>query len=276
MYKMNKITIILVLFIYFPFSILLAQETEEKPKLKLAFQNKLGTELLSQYSKNEDIDSYRKTPFVIGFYGKYKKFEADVDFFFTYLNGDFRYELLHHLWVGVSAGMCSHTIEIERSYLDSYYSYNYTEGDVKYYKYTVNVDYGLIFLKRFDLRAGVSLGSLNSNSCNIKDYINSYNYSTNKKARKTDSYQLDPTLIYGAQIALTMLPNPNKDRRFPVAPFFSLSFMGNSISNISRAVKIEEWVPGNVVYSETASQSSLDYDIFSFKGQAGIRWYFNY
>ncbi len=277
MCNMNKIILAVALFIFFPFSILLAQDMVEKPKLKLAFQNKLGTEVLEQMSSTEDIYSNRKTPLLFGIYANYNKYEAEVDFFFNVLNCDFRYNIYRNFWVGISAGVSKHSLEMDEMYSDYYYD-DYYDEDINYFKYTISAGYGKAFFRRLDLRANLSLGSLNSNKLEVSDYIStsSYYYSTNKKARVTETYQLNPSLIYGADISIALLPNPKKDRHYPVSPFFTLSFMGNSSSNTNRAVKVEEWVPGNVVYSETSGQSSLNYDIFSFKGCAGIRWFFNY
>ncbi len=271
---MNKTFIFIALFILQ--SILLPAQDIEKPILTWGIQAKLGTETVSHISSNEEIFTYRKMPLLFGAFAKYKKFETDIDFSLWYFNGNLRYQLFPNIWLGAAAGVSKHTIEIDHSSSGDSYSYVYTEGDVNYYKYTFNIGYGKVFFNRLDFRADVSLGSLNSNTGYASDEIYSYYYSTNKRARKNDTYKLNPSFIYGTEISLALLPNPNRHRRFPVAPFFTLSFMGKGTSNITRTVNIEEWIPGNIVYSETSDQSSINYDLFSFKGQAGIRWYFNH
>ncbi len=266
---------LLVVLICFVHALTHAQEEPEKNHLQWAIHAKLGTETISHISNNEDIFAYRKMPLLFGGIAKYQKLETDIDFSLWYFSTRINYQLLPYIFIGTAASFSKNNIEIDRTDYNYTGSFIFTEGEVNYQKYTFNIGYNKVFFRRLDLRAYISLGSLSSNTSRASGYIDT-NYSTNKVAQKNDTYKLNPSFIYGAEISLFLLPDPIRHCRFPVCPFFTLSFMGRESTNLNRTISIEEWVPGNIVYFENSEKSKIDYDVFSFKGQVGIRWYLHY
>ncbi len=252
------------------------EETINRETIQWGFQATFGFDGISQEANNDYIYTHRRNPLLLGVFAQCKKAELNINAGFSYIGAGLGYRIYKNIAVvaGISTGM--HNINIERDGID--YRYSYVEGDVAVTQYHMGVAYNTTFFQRLKLKATAKAGGINSNETLAISHIDNYThyYNANKRALKTDSYRLSPSVVYGGDIYLELLPKLSKNRMRPLVPFFNLSIMGNTNSNTSRTVTVEEWIPGNVVYKETAAQSNMTYDLVSMQVQVGLKWFLKY
>ncbi|MFV0590685.1 MAG: hypothetical protein ACK5M7_04820 [Draconibacterium sp.] len=276
---MNKQFLTLIATIFFTgiAGIGMAQQSSENSdakQLRWGFQLSEGFDGLSQSAVTDFIETNRRSVMLLGAFFEYDKTEFTVNAGYKYVGGELKYKFYRNWAVVAGGSFGEHWLDIER---DSYgYYYGYTDGVVGVSQYFLGIGYHNTFWQRLKLQGNAKIGSVHTNKATASGIISSYEYyyDTNKKALKTDVYQLSPSFSYGGNIFLELLPRPWKNRKTPLVPFFDLSVMGNNNSNTKREVTIEEWVPGNIAYHEKSGK--MNYDLVNVQLQFGVKWYMKF
>ncbi len=255
-----------------------AQENEEtsRGKLRWGVQASPGTDELHQEAGADYIWTSRKSVGPLGIFATYRNAELSIDADNSYIGANLSYKVYKN-WAVIAGGSTGkHWVDIERESYGYGYSYSYTEGEANVSQYYLGVGYHNTLWNRLKIQANIKIGGVHTNKATAAGIIDSYGYyyDTNKKARKTDTYELSPSMVYGSNLYLELLPKASKNRQKPLVPFFNFGVMGNDNSNTSREITIEEWVPGNVVYYEKSDK--IKYDLLNLQVQLGVKWYLKF
>ncbi len=253
-----------------------AQQIEKdtvKKKIQWGLRITQSGDGLVQSGKNEEITTGMEGGFLLGAFAECEKASLDMSLGYSYFDTELSYKFYRNWAVVGEFSTGTHWLDIERTNFNSYYGY--TQGDAKITQYSFGAGYHNTFWNRLKLKAHAKIGGVKTNKAEASGMIDpsSYSYGTNKKALKTDVYQLSSSFIYGADLYLEILPRMSKKRKTPLVPFFKLSIMGSGKSDTFREVNIEEWIPGNVVYHEISDDK---YELSSLKVQLGLKWYLKY
>ncbi|MHA7109016.1 hypothetical protein ACRTDU_02745 [Sunxiuqinia elliptica] len=219
------------------------------------------------------IDTWRRSVFTIGGFIEFNKTELNLNAGYNYVGGELNYKF-YRTWTAIVGGSFGeHGMRLELENTSNYY--DYYDGDLNLGQYYLGIGYHNILWQRLKLQANAKTGAVQTGKVTVSGIVNSSpNSEANKKAQKIDTYELEPSLMYGGNIYLEVLPRPWKMRKNPLVPFINVSVMGNRRSNAKREVSIEEWVPGNVVYHEKSAD--LDFDLVSVQVQLGLKWYLKF
>lgn len=242
-----------------------AQETD----LKWGLSSQIKVHEFSQNKGSEDVYSYNRQFVTFGAFLEAERFEAKVEALTISVDLDLKYFLWKKMFVTFKGNWDKHNLEI-----DNWVNYNgYTDlDDVNLFSYMGGIGYESTIFHRLKCQGSVLGGIIHSSKESGSSMI-SAGYGSNLRAKKTDTYQLEPTFIYGASLELEWLPNASKNRLRPIAPFISLSIAGTNESRTYRQVSIEEWVEGNVVYQEENRPSNRLYDFVDVNFRMGIKLY---
>ncbi|WP_430815995.1 hypothetical protein [Carboxylicivirga sp. RSCT41] len=254
-----------------------AQEKQQELNTRFGLTASLQIQSIDQNAQNDYIYSITPIPQLVGLYAQHKNTEASIDLGFNYLGGRLNYTFFRNFGLEAGISTAIHSVTIES---DNYgYHYNeYAEENIGITQYYGGLSYKNKLFERLTIRImakarGIETEPFKSQSSIIPQgqYVN-----YNKRALRTDIYELNPSLVYGGNIYLELLPRPSMNRSRPLVPFCNISIMGNNTSNTHRELKIEEWIQGNVVYYESPTKQNLDYDLYAFQVQAGLKWYLRY
>lgn len=252
-----------------------AQEVEDKQnQIKWGFRVTQNIEELTQGGKSENIRTDMQGVMLLGAFIQNEKASLSVNGGYSYIDAEMTYKFYRN-WMAVAGGSFGlHSLEVEKFNLNTYYSY--VEGDVNVSQYYLGAGYHNVFWKRLKLNVNAKIGGVHTQSAEIISLVYSdyHYYGSNKKARGINRYELSPSLIYGGNLYLELLPRESKNRKTPLVPFFNLNIMGNTNRNVSREVIVEEWVPGNVVYHEKVDNAK--YSLNTLQVQFGVKWYMKY
>lgn len=224
---------------------------------------------IDQINDREENYSYQQNPTTLGAFLQYGKWEAELDYLVSNASVDLKYFVAKNTFVNLNASWNKQNYEIGdfRTYSD----YSYIDG-IDLYSYLAGMGYRYTY-KRLKLQASALAGLMHSSKESDQTTVSPY-YDRNLRIRKTDTYQLQPTFVYGGALDLELLPNFKKDRRRPLAIFASIQIVGTNKSKTYRKVSIEEWLAGNVVYQEESKPDKSGFDLLSFNFRAGLKIYF--
>ncbi|MFV0505421.1 MAG: hypothetical protein ACK5L5_01735 [Bacteroidales bacterium] len=267
-----------------------AQDAKTKPtkkenNLRYGIRGFLSFDGLETSSESTFIYGNRPGVALIGGFTELKKWEMNAEIGYEYLSGELGYKFYKN-WAAI-AGI-SHTLY----YLEinsSRHGYGYDSG----YWYSGNCDESWMThyyigagyqnaWGRLKFKANGKIGRTQLTEVVAQSVIDEYDEwygvfggSKNKLSLKTDFFQMNPTWTFGANVYLELLPRASKRRVRPIVPFFELTLMAGVNDKSTRSVKVEEWVPGNVVYQETQKDNEY-YDLFQSSVRFGLKWYLKY
>lgn len=259
-YKIIVVTILLLLLHTFTAD---AQENN----LKWGLSSQIKIQEITQYNGTEDIYTYNREPVNIGAFVQYKNLNAKLDFLTRSLSVDIRYFVWNKMFVTLKGSWDGHDYDF-----DNYPDYSDID-DIHVFSYLGGLGYEKMIFRRLKCQGSV-LGGVMHSSKNTGSSIIRESYSSNIRVRKTDTYQLKPSFVYGASLELELLPKSSKNRLRPIAPFVSLQITGTDKSRTYRQVSIEEWVEGNVVYREENRPNDRRYNLTDLDFRFGIKLYF--
>lgn len=242
-----------------------AQSTD----LKWGVSSQVKIQGVSQVKGNEDINSANQEPVTIGAFIQYKNLNATIDLLANTASVDVKYFFRNRMYVALQGNWDAHNYEI----------YNWGQNnndssvdDVDVYSYLAGIGYQHTFFNRLKCQ-GTALGGIMHSSKEKDSEIISGGYYSNLRAESTNSYQLKPTFVYGGVIHLDLLPNPSKNRLRPITPFISVGVTGTKKSRTYRKVSIDEWVKGNLVYTEENRPNDRLYSLKFSDVRLGLKIY---
>ncbi|WP_320020186.1 hypothetical protein [Labilibaculum manganireducens] len=242
-----------------------AQETD----LKWGLSSQIKIQEILQNNKVEDIYSYNQESVTLGVFVQYKNLDVKFEFLTRSASVDLRYFVWNKVFVSLKGSWDGHNYEFDNG--ENYSDCSYVD-DINVYSYLGGFGYEKTIFGRLKCQ-GTMLGGVITSSKNTESSIILRSNDSNVRARKTDTYQLEPSFVYGGSIELEWLPNPSKNRLRPIAPFASLQITGTNKSRTYRKVSIEEWVEGNVVYQEEINPNDRLYDFVYVNVRMGIKLY---
>lgn len=243
-----------------------AQNTD----LKWGLSSQIKIRGISHTNGLEDIYSNNVMPVTLGGFAHLNKIDAKLELSTSSISLDVEYFFLEKMFFTLKGNWDAHNYEFDN--LGANYSFS-TIDDVNVFNYLGGVGYRHTFLGRLQCQGSILGGVVQSSKESGSSMINS-GYGSNLRAKKTDTYQLKPSFVYGGVLELEWIPNPAKSRMHHVAPFIYASIVGANGSRTYRKVSVDEWVQGNVVYIEENRPSDRLYDLISLDFRFGIKLYF--
>lgn len=202
-----------------------------------------------------DISSLR-----IGALYNFKKILSEINFGVGGIEGMIKYKLPKNKFVKFSAK----SLRFNDQYDIPYYDANIQKIRFNEYLGSFGVDFPLNDSDKLEL--SISSARISSNQYESYEFDNEQN----KVIRIKRNATLNPTMIYGGGLRFDSKSDHwylfNRNFNY----YLSISYFFNPKSNYKRSVEIEEWLPGNLVYSEKTDGINYKINTLSFK--IGVYW----